>query len=668
MVGFFSSQALRQLAPGLASFVGRDDSPMRLLVSPMLTEDDLEALETGLALSAETICDAIGTALTDEAKLADAIATHTLECLSYLLSCGRLKIKIVVIGRGIFHVKEWILHSGSEIAVLSGSANFTANALSANIESLHLHRSWRDSDNLETCIESVSEFELLWNDRKPNARVIDLPTAIEQRLIEIYKTDHPPTGADLLRAIKESVCPADIDESTPVQFAIPDCLDINQGPYTHQGKAVQAWEANGQRGILAMATGSGKTISALIAAKILYDQNPSLLIIIAVPTAPLLLQWKLECGDFGLRPLLAPKLPKRQRLRRVQHVLDNLQLGVTDVEAIITTHAGLMDSELNDLLATRDGEILLIADEVHNLGGSLRFRSHPPTWANRRLGLSATPIRQFDDDGTQQLLDYFSGVVFEFSLEDAIDVCLVPYDYILHRVNLTDHEAEEYIALSARIAQIVARNGGELDTEDARLLHLLNRRRLLLETASAKIASLEKLLDQLDIEPVRRTLFYATDKDPLQLRQINEVLRSRRVRFHQVTALETSRGRLMSDTLRTFKEGILHALTAKRVLDEGINIPQIDTAYILASTTIRKQWIQRRGRVLRPSPETGKTHATIHDFVVLPPLGAPTDHDVVRMVKGELARCEEFASIARNRAAVEGPYSVINELRYEYLI
>ena len=668
MVGFFSSHALRQLAPGLASFIGRDDSPMRLLVSPLLTEEDVTAITTGHTLSPETIYHAIGTTLTDEATLTDALVNHTLECLAYLLSCGRLKIKIVLVTGGIFHVKEWILHSGSDIATLSGSANFTARAFTANIESLHLHRSWRDLDNLDTCIESVSEFELLWKDHKPNARAIEFPTAIRERLIETYRRERPPTEADFLRA---SELPVPLERTTNKErsaFVIPPHLKIYHGPYAHQGRAVKAWEDNRRRGILAMATGSGKTVSALVAAKGFHEQNAALLLVIAVPTTPLLTQWQLECEDFGLRPLVAPKLLKPERLRRVQHALNNLQLGVTDIEVIITTNTGLVEREFDELIATFGGTTMLIADEVHNLGGSTEFRSKPPVWTDARLGLSATPVRQYDDDGTRQIIQYFGDVVFEFSLEDAIDTCLVPYDYILHKVNLTDEEADKYVELSARVARIIAQNGGALDPDDARLTQLLIRRRMLLETASAKVQTLEALLDRYPTDTLRRTLFYATDKDPCQLQAINEVLKARRIRAHQITATETSHGRLMTDTLRAFEDGVLHALTAKRVLDEGINVPQIDTAFLLASTTIRKQWIQRRGRVLRPSPNTGKTHATIHDFVVLPPNGAPSDLDSFRIVEGELARCEEFASIARNRAAPGGPYSVINEIRYEYLV
>ena len=666
MVGFFGGEALRQLAPGLASFISRGSAPMRLLVSPLLSDADLAGVKAGLTMPEEILGDAIGAALSDEIALTDALANHTLQCLAYLLASKRLQMKVVLVPDGIFHVKEWILRTGGDVVVLSGSANFTGLAITHNIESLHLHRSWRDTDNLVTCTESVAEFRLLWDNRKPNATVIDLPEAVAKELIQTYDSGRVPTEADYERAVAEATG-QEASGQKDASFTIPLHLDIDQGPYCYQGDAVRAWERNNRRGILAMATGTGKTISALVAAHRLMKEAGSLLLVIAVPTRPLVYQWAAECIEFGLRPIVAPRLTKDKRLRTVQHALNNIEFGVTDAEVILTTTEGLVEPDLEALLAAFDGAAMLIADEVHTLGGVQRFIARPPEWPAARLGLSATPIRQYDDEGTQCLLAYFGDVVFEFGLERAIGVCLVPYDYHLHAVHLTRDEAERYADLSERIRRHVARSGGTFRADDTQLTILLNRRRLILETAKGKLSTLERLLDATGSESIRRALFYATDKDPRQLEELTEILRRRRIRAHQITEAETSRGRLMSTTMNAFASGVLQALTAKRVLDEGLNIPQIDTAYILASTTVEKQWVQRRGRVLRPSPRTGKTHAVIHDFLVLPPPELPRDDDARRLVERELARCEEFARLARNRAAPGGPYEIINDARLRYL-
>jgi superfamily II DNA or RNA helicase len=664
MVGYFGGQALRQLAPGLAAFIAGGNQPMRLLVSPLLSDEDLAGVELGLTTAEEVLADAVGASLSDAVALEDALAHHTLHCLAYLLSAGRLQMRVVLVDDGIFHVKEWIFRSAEDIAVLSGSANFTGRAISKNVESLHLHRSWRDLDNLDTCTESVAEFELLWTNRKRNSRTVDLPTALADDLIRTYGAD-VPTEQDYERAVSTTTNEA--EAGTPTVFAIPGYLQIDEGPYAHQGLAVRAWEAAGRQGILAMATGAGKTISALVSARRLLDETSPLAIVVAVPTRPLVTQWAEECVEFGLRPIIAPSLQRQKRLKSIQLALDNLTFGVSDVETIIVTNEGLVDPEFSRLLEGYGGAAILIADEVHNLGGVTEFIGNPPTWPTAKLGLSATPVRQYDDEGTAALLEYFGDVVFEFSLDDAIGVCLVPYDYFVHRVDLTEPERERYAELTERIRRRMA-IVGNASGDDLQLTILLNQRRLILETAEGKLGVLADLIDKKGAAAVRRTLFYATDKDPAQMVAVNELLRDRRIRAHQITEAETSRGRLLAATMKAFSDGVLQALTAKRVLDEGLNVPQIDTAYILASTTVRKQWVQRRGRVLRPSPRTGKTHAVIHDFLVVPPSTGGTDDDERRLVQSELERADEFARLARNRASATGPLSVLNEIRYEFLV
>ncbi|KJF16154.1 DEAD/DEAH box helicase [Acidithrix ferrooxidans] len=454
----------------------------------------------------------------------------------------------------------------------------------------------------------------------------------------------------------------------PSEFRIPAFFNVFEGQYEHQGRAVKSWEDNGNKGILAMATGSGKTISALVAAHRLLKNVGQLIIVISVPTRPLVTQWKTECQEFGLNPIAGPEIPKSKRLKLVQNAIDNVEFNVTDVETIITTNDGIMDADFQRILSSTTRNILFIADEVHNLGGNRKFISDPPNWGTARLGLSATPVRQYDEDGTQSLIEYFGDVVFEFSLDEAIGVCLVPYDYYLHSVNLSFEECERYAALSEKIRRKVARAGGEVDRPDSSLTVLLNQRRLVLETATSKINLLSELIDGIGPENIKRSLFYTTDKDPKQLELVNSLLTQRGIRWHQITEEETSNGHLLARVMTSFSDGTVGALTAKRVLDEGLNVPQIDTAFILASTTIEKQWIQRRGRVLRPSKSTGKTHATIHDFLVLPPPEYGFDDETRNLVKSELVRCEEFARLSRNRASFGGPYAIINEVRFRYLV
>lgn len=673
MVGFFGGGALRELSHGLASYIIRSREPLRLLVSPIISDGDQEAIRVGLKNPAQVLEEAITFSLTDESTLASALAQHTKKCLAYLIAVGRLRMKVVLVKGAKFHVKEWIFRNQYDIVVLSGSANFTGQALANNVEQLHLHRSWRSEDGAFACRDATAEFDRYWSNQKPHAVATDLPFALQEGLLRSYDTDEPPSieeyhQALIAEGLGSRVSVGVSSSNREPVFAAPEGMVWEVGPYAHQGEAVHAWEANGRRGILAMATGAGKTITALVAAWRLYREAKQLLILITAPTRPLVSQWDSEARLFGLTPYSVGTENMRSRLKQIDTRLSDLELGLSSVETLIVTNNLLNDTEFQRLIQRFQGEVLLIADEVHNLG-SAAFLNAPPDFIPHRLGLSATPERQYDSEGSEGLVEFFGDVVFEFGLEKAIGICLVPYDYHLHPVRLTDDEAATYKKLSEQIRNLFLASGEQLSGKDEeRLQLLLNRRRLVLENAEGKLYALQCVLEPYVPDSLRHSLIYTTDKDPAQLLQVNAMLTNMGVRFHQITAEETSQARLVGATLNAFRRGHIQALTAKRVLDEGLNVPEITTAFVLASTTVRRQWIQRRGRVLRMCHATNKQFGVIHDFVVLPPPDMPRDEDVKRLISDELARCDEFTELARNRAARGGPREVLQDIRLAYVV
>ena len=664
MMGFFSSEILVSLAPGLASFIDCSDESLRLIISPLLRIEDREAIELGTT-SAEEIAHE---ALEDFVVTENAIAQHTLKCLSWMLRHGRVEIKIALMKNALFHPKVWLFREGNDVIAAHGSSNMTQAGIQKNIEQMSISKCWEDANQHYITEKFCDQFKQLWTNYDETCTVIPIPQAIKENLLKTYNSDTPPTEAEFhtlheeeTGSIDESSEPYDLDRLSRPSFAIPSYLRYEDGDFEHQGRAIKAWCEAGYHGILEMATGSGKTIAAMICAHRLYKVEKPLLIVVAAPYIPLIQQWCDEISPFGLKPVnLTETNGAKGRAAELSKLKRRLRFGSSHVEIVVVTHRTLCNSDFKTELETFGCKTLLIADEVHNLG-SEGFITDPPDFFNYRLGLSATPIRQYDGEGTEQLFSFFGPIVFQFTLEEAIGRCLVQYEYYVHPVELTEDEMEKWYELTEKIGKNAWRQ--EKDPNDEYLMKLLRDRRALLENAENKIAALEKILTQReDLKRLQHTLIYTSDKAPQQLIDVNALLNKHEVLFHQLTHKETPDRKKTAQIIQSFQEGTLQVLSAKRVLDEGVNIPQIEKAFILASTTVERQWVQRRGRLLRTCRETGKTHSKIHDFIALPADLDNIDDTARTLLESELKRIQAFAYLAKNFGRPDGPLNHINQL------
>ena len=675
MTGFFDSGSLREMAPGLAEFIGHTAAQMRLLVSPYLTRQDQRALKEGLneapKIIARKLDELYGSAKIDSS----ALVKHTLICLAYLLATGMIEMKVVVVKNGLFHPKIRIFSDGAELVALHGSNNLTIPGLTTNMEQVVVSRSWSGGYESQIVERIREDFDKIWNNMKPDyTLVFDLPKAFEKNIVADFSPESPPTSEDFWKAWEHDSklgIVTDIEQSGPglqsvstkPSFDIPAWIEYDKGDFSHQIKAVEAWEKAGGRGILAMATGAGKTITSLIAGRRLFETTRSLLIIVAAPTIPLVHQWEKEAKEFGLEVNVPGKSSsKREKLSSVQSSIRNLKHGVSRVECLVITHNLLCDDSFHKEVESFEKDVLLIADEVHNLG-TPSFLNSPLDLPKYRIGLSATPEREFDPEGTEQLEDYFGDVVYRFTLEEAIGKCLVPYEYYIHPVELTIKEMEEWIELTIRLNERGWQWGTVKDEKDKippGLQALIRKRRLLLEQADRKLDVLRSLLEAQDLRRLKHVLVYASAKERGQLSQVNKMLMNDlRVRVHQITYDENKGKTNLTDRLLDdFASGDgIQVLTAMRVLDEGIDIPEVSTAYILASTTVERQWIQRRGRLLRKCSRINKEKAFLHDFVVVPSANhmfRNVDADITKILKGELERVVEFSKTSLNAATADG--------------
>jgi superfamily II DNA or RNA helicase/HKD family nuclease len=663
MVGFFSGSVLASLAPGLATYITTSSSNFRLIISPFVRADDQAAIEEGLKSVEDVAQEALEAIVITE----DLLQRHTLKCLSWLLRFGRIEIKVAFMKGALFHPKVWLFRHGADVMAVHGSSNVTYAGIKMNIEQVAVSKSWEDPNQRYITDKLNYQFEQLWKRRDDSCVIVDMPRAVRERLLQTYRSNTPPTEAELhilyyqaTGITEETPEPSELPAVARSTFTIPAGIRFEDGPFEHQGKAVKRWCEAGFRGVLEMATGSGKTITAMICANRLYAVHKPLLIVVAAPYLPLIQQWCDEIAPFRLRPVNLTVAPgARGRAHELNRIKRRFRIGTTDVEAVVVSHRTLCDTAFKAEIQKFDCATLLIADEVHNLG-SERFVTDPPSFFDYRLGLSATPVRQYDDEGTEALFSFFGPVVFRFTLREAIGRCLVEYDYYIDPVQLTQYEMDEWYELTAKIKANAWRQ--EDGKPDEYLTKLFRDRRVLLETAENKIAALEAALEREDLRALRHTLIYASDKAPQQLEAVNALLKTHGVLFHQLTYEETANRDETERIIRSFQEGTLSVLTAKRVLDEGVNIPQIEKAFILASTTVERQWVQRRGRLLRTCREIGKTHSEIHDFVALPPDMNNIDDEARKLIQSELLRVQEFASLARNAGRSDGPLSVIREL------
>lgn len=671
---YFTSESIAQLAPGLAGYLNGTQAPLRLLLSPVLTQQDQEAVRLGTSNPRE-IVERIGPQLISDGLISvSSVARHAVECLAYLVAANRLQVRFVLMDAGQYHKKIWLMRSGSDWLGVHGSGNVTGRGLLENGEQMTVDRDWADGERAARRVQLLNErWEQTWEGKSPNGITVEADAAMA--VLKDLSTSRAPTSVDFWTAWKQDAG-AGLAPPLPLsragedglhtagthRLAVPKWLNWREGAYAHQGQAIDALEANNYRGILAIATGGGKTKTSLIAATEIQNQQAEpLLVVVVVPTSPLERQWAADVRDFGIDPVRLSQYPRDKRNTALATVSLALRAGKSRTEVLLMTSKLFNgDESIRDMVATLPPNIrcLFIGDEAHSLGTDT-FLQNAPERFDFRIGLSATPVRQYDPDGTDRLFAYIGPQVFEFSLEDATRAgCLVPYRYLLHAVELSGDEWDEY----KRLTQLIVKAGlsgdddGRSASSNTYVERLLRQRRSVLEHAEAKLPLLAQILREYGPANVARTLVYSSAKETptgreRQITEVNRLMSSLGVISHQFTSDETSTPANAARILEKFAAGDYQVLTAMKVLDEGVDVPQTDTAFLIASSAVRREWVQRRGRVLRSSP--GKRSATIHDFLVVPP--SMEDETARKLVRNEISRAEEFASLAINEWDSDGP-------------
>lgn len=662
-VGYFSATMLSYAAQGIGALIERQGT-MRLVVGGEITQEESDAILNGYDL--RSLKERIGVAFCKTIdQVVEELSYARLQALSWMIGQGALSVKVALKHQGMYHEKIGIFRdsSGDEV-VFQGSANETANALlpEFNFESINVFPSWREEFQAHAQ-PYIAGFEKLWLNKSKNTVVLEFPEAARQKLIRIAQRMTLPPQPAVEEAIWRSLfapkttATEDLGPREPTvlggePFAILD----------HQRDALQRWRSQDLQGILALATGAGKTITALYAATRLYAANRKnhgkLFLIIAVPYTDLADQWLDEAALFNIHAIgcYESAATWTQEFGKVVGLFNE---GHIDFACAVVVNRTLQGDAFQSILKTLDrNSLMFVGDECHR-HRSARTLECLPQQARYRLGLSATPEQYMAPEGEEDLLyKYYGPVCARYSLKQALnDKVLTPYDYHLRLVHLTEDETEEYVALSEEISRRSAIGSVDADgtSSDPLLEMLLFKRARLIGAAKNKLPTLSDLLEQADPTPL--ALFYCGDgtvesptDDGEFVRQIEAVsllLGGLGWRSSRFTSQESKPKR--RQLLEEFKIANIDALVAIRCLDEGINIPSCHTAYLLASSRNPRQFIQRRGRILRKAP--GKEKATIYDFVVLLPEAIIATHEQERkLFAAELGRVAEFAGLCSNYA------------------
>lgn len=646
VAGYFSSASLAAVARGIAAFL-ENGGKMRLVTSHAFTRGDVTRLQEvaqAEALEAQLIDDfAQSVSLLD--GLGSAIAKDHFSAMCWMLANDKLEIKVVIPRNADltqltpteiekFHPKFGVLKDrlGNKIA-FSGSVNETRFAWTKNEENMDVYQSWLPGRESYIRLKEL-RFERYWNEEEDeNWLTLSLPDAVKEKVVGEYAPD------DLPASVTEKAKSVIHDFGLSRQY---------------QNTAVGKWVNNDYRGILEMATGTGKTRTA----KTCIDEagkTGRLLTIVVVPYRHIGEQWMLELAER--KPIfVAGKWREELGKIKAEAALGRLS-SLTLVVVKNTAATGDFVANVGEI-AQRFEHCLLVGDEVHWLGAPSLQKSLVE-FADYRLGLSATPRRYFDEAGSELLETYFDGIVFRFPIENALAAkdsdgnrILTPYNYHPVFVELTEEESQEYWAYTRQILAIKdLKNKSPEDLKRLEDLYLF--RAEIGKNAENKVPRLRELLQDFPLK-LEKTLLYCSNFE--QMTAVQEVLANFRIFPQKVTGDEsTGPSRKFNNKserqhiIDSFEEGNLDVLLAIDCLDEGVDIPSARVGIILASSGNEKEFVQRRGRLMRVSP--GKEVAEIFDFCVIP--SAEKSHQGIgNLVRVELNRIAEFAEVALNRAEV----------------
>ena len=614
-VGFFSSSVFEPILDGVVA-LARNGGNIQLIASPRLNEEDIQAITLGYEKRDAIIQNAFTRDFIAEVEGFDEIR---LQVLIDLIAKGTLDIRIAVTDTvGIYHDKLGILEDfNGNVVVFYGSANSSASGYQKNYEKIRTVKSWIEAD-AESIADEQEEFRSLWDGTNPFVKVYPYRESAKANLLTVLERKQSGSGAK---------------SNAPIQLR------------DYQKEAITAWVNNDYHGFYVMATGTGKTWTAIYSAKELLEKHPAMVVICA-PYKHLVRQWADDVvKSFPDAKLIIVSSENPQWEQQINHEVIRKKYNPNNQIIIISTIASFrMDRFMSALRKSKDDK-LLIVDEAH------RFSDRPEELKNDfkyMLGLSATPFSGTSAQKGMELMEFFGGQVFNLPIEVALERgFLVPYYYHPIYVYATEDEEGKFRYHTQRILSCFKNN--RCINPDLLVKSLRNRLRVI-SMAEAKQTQIDEIINR--ISERDHFVVYCGDgrlfdnnsgEELRHIQSVKRVLTAHGFKSSQFTATENMAVRM--ELVDAFNKGEISAMAAIRCLDEGINIPSIKSALILSSNDDYREFVQRRGRILRKYDN--KAFANIYDVIVLPA------HDMQGWAKIELRRFHEYARLALNWADLE---------------
>lgn len=664
-VGFFSSSALIEISKGICA-LAKNGGKIELVASPKLSAEDLEAISKGYELRDAIVENALLRSLDESENV--PFAAERLNLLANLIERGILDIKIAFVENenpvGIYHEKLGYFEDaeGNRIA-FSGSMNESGTAMHSNYETTDVYCSWNAGENFRVQTK-VEAFSRIWNDNESNLKVKSFPN-VSKAILEKYKQSGPDFEIDA-KEFGGAVTETKNGQNEISDVSNKDFFDFHgkKTPRLHQIKAIENFKQNHFQSLFAMATGTGKTLTSLFAVNELSRNVEVQSVLIIVPLKDLVDQWQKDVEDcFKDKGTIIPirsGIEWKSKLSDLKILRILKKDSFAEKVVIITTYDSFCGND-EKILASLDLEkTLIIADEVHKFGAE-SYSKKLPEKIQYRIGLSATPKRPYDSRGTKAIYDYFcpSENPYEFSIKAAIEAdMLCHYEYNPFIVPLTDSEFDDFETLSEKISRLSARikNSANEDRGDEQKLEkLLKERHRIVERAENKKNVFLEIMQKEINKYKDKTIVFCPDGTDENGKDFLEIYKS------ELWNLLFEKGKIVRmseyvqgtkrEIIEGFASGAIDILFAKQRLNEGIDIPATKRAFFVASSTSEREFIQRRGRVLRKSPETNKKIAEIFDLIVVP----PNKNSVYAksVLENEVKRAMNFAMTADNYAEIE---------------